>query len=83
MLMCQKTLWEQHASLTESNILVVGHGGSLRCWLADADGRGPTELRPYVLPNTSVSVITITGASFAEATKQVLCRADTSHLKIY
>jgi 2,3-bisphosphoglycerate-dependent phosphoglycerate mutase len=81
MLDCQKTLWKEHAAVKNSNILVVGHGGSLRCLLANAEGREPTELRRYVLPNISVSVITITGTSFAEATKQIIRRADISHLK--
>jgi 2,3-bisphosphoglycerate-dependent phosphoglycerate mutase len=84
MLVCQEILWERHAALgvDSPNILVVGHGGSLRCWLANAEGADATQLRRYILPNTSVSVITLRGESFAEATKQVIRRADTNHLKL-
>jgi 2,3-bisphosphoglycerate-dependent phosphoglycerate mutase len=79
---CLQNLWDTHASVTQdTNLLIVGHGGSLRCWLAYAEGADATDLRRYVLPNTSVSVISLAGASLVEATKQIVLRADTNHLK--
>ena len=51
-------LWQKHAP-QDATILIVGHGGSLRCLLAYAAGLPVQQLRQYRLENTSVSIITL------------------------
>ena len=61
--------------------LVVGHGGSLRCWLAHCAGLGDADLRRFALGNTSLSVATWTGDSLPAAKGRLLRVNDTAHLE--
>jgi 2,3-bisphosphoglycerate-dependent phosphoglycerate mutase len=82
MLSFLEMLWEKY-NTQDASVLVVGHGGSLRCWLAYADGLGAEDLRRYQLPNTSLSIITLQGNftdSLEITQKRILLRTDTTHL---
>lgn len=71
-----ESLWERGETA-----LVVGHGGSLRCWLAHCAGLGDTDLRRFALGNTSLSIAVWTGSSLATASGRLLRVNDTAHLE--
>ncbi len=72
------TLIEQDREF--ANVLVVGHGGSLRMMLARALGAGISEARRFRLTNTSISVVTFTGESADSAEGGIQVVNDAAHL---
>lgn len=65
----------------EATVLVVGHGGSLRVWLARALGLSQDGVPRFRLDNASLSAISLTGPRLEEATGRLLRLNDTAHLE--
>jgi broad specificity phosphatase PhoE len=68
-------------SAEDACALVVGHGGSLRCFLAHAAGLGADGVRRFALKNTALCVVTFTGNTLSSADSRLLRVGDTSHLE--
>ncbi len=66
------------------NILVYGHGGSLRAFLCAALGLGAEHMRRFRLENTSLSVVEISASVQRDTVEvtggKILCVNDTAHL---
>ena len=78
-------LWDNYAALktdtqTPASVLVAGHGGSLRLWLCRAAHLGPESVGRFHLDNTSLSLVTFTGASLTGSEGRILLCNDTAHL---
>lgn len=66
------------------NVLIYGHGGSLRAFLCAALGLGAKDMHRFRLENTSLSVVEITGAltsgTFKIQNGRFVCLNETAHL---
>ena len=79
MLGALESLW--NSADDDKVALAVGHGGSLRCWLAHCAGLGDADLRRFALGNTSLSVLTWTGDTLSSAKGRLLRVNDCAHLE--
>ena len=79
-----QNLWDTHAAPEGESgkaVLAAGHGGSLRLWLCRAAHLEMEHVRRFHLDNTSLSVVTFTGADLAGSEGRILLCNDTAHLQ--
>ena len=64
------------------SVIVIGHGGSLRMFLARALGLGPEAAYAFRLGNTSLSAALFLGPDATQSKGRILLVNDTAHLEI-